>query len=679
MPSSRQRLRQAPALHAVGSPIVLLGALVLLAAAATAQDTTLTAAIAAAHHDDADLIVVFDRTTSDVEDSGLTHVVNHRLVKVLTDKGALELRTQRFDYDPASQLIEVRRARVHRHDGTVVELDPATAVDTEQPMHAIYWGARMLVLPVPRLEVGDAVEVETYRKGFIIALLGDQAAGEGTTGTDTDDDARYIPPMRGHWYDVQVFADRHPMVEKTVTVRLPRDKPLQYRTYHQAVHTEVTHGDTWRQHRFWREDCPPLPSEWHRADPQDFAAKVVMATVDDWQTKSRWFWDVNQHQFDSTPEIDALVREVTRGLKTDEAKVHALNHWAAQYIRYSGLNMGAGEGYVLHPGDMVFRERIGVCKDIAGMAITLCRAAGYEVYPAMTMAGSRVESIPADQFNHCVGAWKKPDGTWHMLDPTWIPFSRYDWSRSEGEQHYVIGTPWGEDLAMIRAYAPAENDLTIEVRGKLSSDGTLAGRIVLQGEGAADTRLRRTLGQGRRDGVERGLRAWLASLAPGAELVRWTSSDPEDWGKPLRLEVEVSAPGFATVGRRTCTWKPAGLTLALAGYGGAVRLADPPHLDEEREAPAMFWWAQQLTIDEQIEVPRGWSPRLTAEAWQAGGDDAFATCDLAAAVDGRKVRHGGTFAFARRQVPTDQWPAFRAAVNTLRDAGEVRLAAWKED
>ena len=126
---------------------------------------------------------------------------------------------------------------------------------------------------------------------------------------------------------------------------------------------------------------------------------------------------------------------------------------------------------------MILRERSGVCKDIAGMAITLCRAAGYEVYPAMTMAGARVDRVPADQFNHCVGAWKQPDGTWHLLDPTWVPFSRYDWSRMEGQQEYVIGTPWGEDLASVRVFTGDENRLTLTVRGKLDADGTLHGTL----------------------------------------------------------------------------------------------------------------------------------------------------------------------------------------------------------
>lgn len=42
---------------------------------------------------------------------------------------------------------------------------------------------------------------------------------------------------------------------------------------------------------------------------------------------------------------------------------------------------------------MNYTDRCGVCKDIAGTLISFLRMAGFEAYPAMTMAGSRVESI----------------------------------------------------------------------------------------------------------------------------------------------------------------------------------------------------------------------------------------------------------------------------------------------
>jgi transglutaminase-like putative cysteine protease len=155
-----------------------------------------------------------------------------------------------------------------------------------------------------------------------------------------------------------------------------------------------------------------------------------MATAMSWEAKSRWFFDVNSDQFEVTPAIQEKVDEILKdqGLTRadEERKAKALLHWVAQNIRYSGQTMGEGEGFTLHTGDMIFEQRSGVCKDIAGMLVTMMRAAGMDSYAAMTMAGSRIDEVPADQFNHCVTALKLEDGTFRMYDPTWVPFNN-DW------------------------------------------------------------------------------------------------------------------------------------------------------------------------------------------------------------------------------------------------------------
>ena len=49
-----------------------------------------------------------------------------------------------------------------------------------------------------RLEPGDALELETYRKGFMIAYLGQEEAPGVVEAHDEVNESRYIPPMRGH-------------------------------------------------------------------------------------------------------------------------------------------------------------------------------------------------------------------------------------------------------------------------------------------------------------------------------------------------------------------------------------------------------------------------------------------------------------------------------------------------
>ena len=141
--------------------------------------------INAADYPGANVVVVFDSTFSDVQETGLTYVNMHRLYKVMTPAGALQLSVVKIDYDPLSAYVDIKKVVVHKggeagkqgsmeageHGGMEVT---APVLDYPAPARAIYWGAREKMIEVGRLEPGDAVEVWLFRKGFTYALLGDE-------------------------------------------------------------------------------------------------------------------------------------------------------------------------------------------------------------------------------------------------------------------------------------------------------------------------------------------------------------------------------------------------------------------------------------------------------------------------------------------------------------------------
>ncbi len=295
--------------------------------------------------------------------------------------------------------------------------------------------------------------------------------------------------MPGEYFDIVLFADEVPIVEKRYVLVLPAGKRLHSEIYNGPLYSGTSYDEEATEYAWWGLDLPARVHEPSQPDGSDIVAKVVMATVESWEAKSRWFFDVNRNQFEVTQEIDAKVDEILRDAgvsnASDERKAETLVHWVAQNIRYSGQTMGEGEGFTLHPGSMIFEQRSGVCKDIAGMLITMMRAADLPSFAAMTMAGSRIEDVPADQFNHCVCALRRDDGTFEMYDPTWVPYNNDIWSLLETEQHYLVGTPEGESLSRIRYSPPEESPLRISHEAKLGDDGTLEGTFKLAGFGRA--------------------------------------------------------------------------------------------------------------------------------------------------------------------------------------------------
>lgn len=616
------------------------------------------AALAGAEKDDfedADRVALFDHTLVEMEETGLSHRYEHRLVKVMNGDGAKALRAIRFDYDPASNMIEIVAARVHRADSTYVDVDPAALVDATAPARMIYWGGRMVVLPLPPLEPGDGLETITYKKGFQIAYL---AEGD-------EDDERYIPPMRGHFYDVVHFQDALPIVEKSYVVRVPKGKPLQYSIYNEEVMSSLTFGEEHFVYKFWKKDVPAYVQEPRMWDVPDFVPKVVMATVADWPEKSRWFYGVNEDRdiFASNPAIDAKVREITKGLKTDDEKIAALLHWVAQNIRYSGLNMGEGEGYTLHPSTMTFEDRCGVCKDIAGMLVTMLRVAGYPTFAAMTMAGSRVEAIPADQFNHCVVALEKEDGSFLMLDPTWAPWYNTVWSRWEGEQHYVIGTPDGEELMMIPAFAAEDNLVVVKSDASIDKGGNLTGTLIVTGKGTGDGRLRQARADHSKRGVRPYVEGWLGAVSERAEIVKYSFTDHRDFSIDTSLRIEYRVPGYAEVKGDEIAFRPPGLRF-VAENERLSNLARVPDSDE-RVNGVFIYGPQRIRLEETVRLPGGFEAEAPEKVKMK---EEFADADLSWAAKGSQLVLNGSWALLDRQFDIE---GYRGVVKVQREIEKV--------
>ncbi|MDP4290951.1 MAG: DUF3857 and transglutaminase domain-containing protein [Bacteroidota bacterium] len=485
------------------------------------------------------VLMVFDSTRVDVQETGLSFYNMHYLYKVLTPHGALDLNVVKIDYDPLSAYVEIKKAVIYRKNGTVENLDITKTLDYPAPARAIYWGAREKMLGVGRLEPGDALEVSLFRKGFTYALL------------QADDDDKYIPPMRGHFYDIVEFWNSNPVLSKVYQVTVPKNKPLQYEFYNGACTSKLEfHGER-MTYSFTLNNIRPIAMEPRQVALSDIAPKLLLSTSPDWKAKSLWFYKVNEDfgSFNATPEIMAKVNEILTGADTEMDSISKLTHWCADNIRYSGISMGPGEGYTLHKGSMTYLDRCGVCKDKAGMLITMLRAAGFESYPAMTMAGSRIDYIPADQFNHSVAVVKLHNGKYKMLDPTWVPFLRELWSSAEQQQGYLMGVPEGADLLYTPVSKASDHFFRITGTSEIKTDGSLEGDLTVTAEGQSDAAIRRYFTSSVKSDWKSNIERELLRVAPQAQMIALDyGKDPYDYmAGPITLKIKYRIPDYAVV------------------------------------------------------------------------------------------------------------------------------------
>jgi hypothetical protein len=629
---------------------VFLLIIVLLAfLPAPAQDDLqrqLAAAGGAKEYPGSPYLLVFDRTAVRVEESGLSHVDREVFYKVLNPEGAKTLQSLTFGYDPLSAYVEVREMKIIRAAGGV-ETVPLSAVrDYPAPARAIYWGAREIIIQAGRLEPGDGLWVKTYQKGFTYALLG------------AAEDDKYTPPMKGHFYDIVPFYANVPVRVKSYQLNAPLTKKLQYEMYNgQARHFVHRQGD--QAVYFWEvKDIQPFKAEADMVDVSDVAPKLLLSTSPDWQAKSLWFYKVNEDygSFEFDKEIKDKVDEIVRGSKDDWEKISRLTHWVAEEIRYSGISMGPGEGYTLHKGAMTFRDRCGVCKDKAGMLITMLRAAGFVSYPAMTMAGSRIDRIPADQFNHSV-TLVKVDGLYHLLDPTWVPGVRELWSSAEQQQEYLMGVPEGADLQSTPLSPPEKHFIRYRLDSVIKADGTLSGRVEVTAEGQSDSGLRRVFTRFPLHLWPNELQKEFFRLHPDIRISNLVFPDPYDISKPMRIAFQVQIPGYLKKGAQAAWVRPLSAFLPFQSVLAFLRLDTTL---TERKYPFRLRSSQQVEIIENMKIPGLGQPLTLPSLQNVSGSGAD--------FSGKVSRQGGNLSLQSKLVlkkricQPEDWDSVRRSV-----------------
>ena len=414
----------------------------------------------------------------------------------------------------------------------------------------------------------------------------------------------------------------------------------------------------------------PFRREPNMVDLYDAAPKLMMSTTPDWKEKSRWFYGVNEDygSFTAIPEAQKKVDELIRGKKTELEKVAVLTHWVADNIRYAGISMGKGEGFTLHNLKMNYTDRCGVCKDIAGTLIAFLRMAGFEAFPAMTMAGSRVETIPADHFNHCVAVVKLSDGTMMPLDPTWVPFCRELWSSAEQQQNYLPGTPEGTDLCITPISAPENHYVRIQANNVLDDKGTLKGSFTIEAEGQSDSNIRRIFTTGFQSEWKNALERQLLNVSPKARLegVDYGRS-PKDYQRaPIRMTFRYEIPDYALKSDQgVLIFKPFVLNNLYTQVLSYLRI--DTNL-EERKYGFKDACSRLVELEETLRIPSGYQLLGGEKLEILDGPGAGFTGYLGQ--DGNRLQLKTSLRLKKRVYEASDWDSFRKAVNAAKKCGE---------
>jgi transglutaminase-like putative cysteine protease len=476
----------------------------------------------------ADDVLVDDYIVTEYQADGTAETYDDTFVKVLTEKGKEDNKTLTRHFTLPYSTASFKLVQVIKADGRVIPIDvdkqSRVMVDRSQMGANIYNpNSKVLSVTLPELDIGDMVRYVSYSN-------------------------LVKPRVPNTWSDYQVLEYTSPIQRFVYEVRGPKSLPLKSIALKAEVPGTVEYKaaeqDGTETHTWTVTDVPRMYTEPNMPPLYTVVQRLLVSTIPDWETISRWYWNLSEPHFACTPAITEKTRELIAGIDDREERIRAIFKFVSQEVRYMGITVEKdAPGYEPHDVALTFENRHGVCRDKAALLVAMLREAGFKAYPVLIHNGPKKdEEVPQPYFNHAVSAVENDDGSYILMDST-DENTKDMFPAYLSNQSYLVAKPEGDRLRTSPIVPARKNMMLIETRCRVDDKGGLTGESTLQFEGINDNAYRGYFSRIEPAERRRYFEGVVKRVAAGARLTRIeiTPKDMMDTDTPLGVQLEFAA------------------------------------------------------------------------------------------------------------------------------------------
>jgi transglutaminase-like putative cysteine protease len=388
----------------------------------------------------------------------------------------------------------------------------------------MYTSTRTFYVRFPRLSPGDIVELR-YRV----------------------EDVTLRNEIADYFGEIEYLQSDEPIVSSEYILIAPKAKKLNvFVSSLSGLKRETSESGEQSIMRFVASDVPPLSPEPSMPPWSEVLAHVHVSTFKTWDEVGVFYWGLAKDQLDVDDEVRKKVRELTKGLKDDAAKVKAIYRYATE-LRYVALEFGI-EGIRPRRASQTMARGWGDCKDKATVIVTMLREIGIPATIVLVRTQMRggMESEPASlaPFDHAIAYVPSLDlyldGTAEHTGSTELP--------AMDRAAFALQVNEGKAKLVRLPQAPPEaSSMKRQIDVTLAADGTaqLATDTTVSGVFAPEWRMRYLAEGTRNDRLTRDLASDFGpvELAQGKGSVDASDMDNEE--EPVRVRAKAKATSFA--------------------------------------------------------------------------------------------------------------------------------------
>ncbi len=553
-------------------------------------------------------------------------------IRILAEAGVKAFALLHFTYTSANETVDLDYVRVRKPDGTAVKTpdynvqDMPADVSRSAPM---YSDVHEKHVAVKGLSVGDVLEyLVRYR------VIKPEVPGQ-------------------FWYE-DSFTKEAIVKDETLELNVPADKYV--KVVSPDFKPEIKEAGGRRIYHWTHSNLHVKekdPNEIPRRVPPNPSVQVT--TFASWEDIGRWYGGLQKEPLEVTPAIQAKAAELTKGLKFDDDKIHALYNFVSLNFHYIGLDFGIGR-YQPHPADDVLGNGYGDCKDKHTLLASLLKAEGIDAWPALIHASRKLDpDVPSPaQFNHVITVVPRV-GRLIWLDTT-PEVSPYEFLLNvlRDKQALVIPTNKPPTLMKTPADPPFPMEQEFSMQGKLSADGTFSGHAEQSYRGDTEVLLREAFRRISQSQYKEMVQRFSYGLNFGGDVSNVIVSPPDDLDKPFEISYDYVRKNYGD-------WEHHQITPPLPPMGVEVT---KDSREKKPEEPYLLGSHGKLIYRSRMELPPGYS--MTAPA-NLNLVEPFAEYHSTNVLEDGVLTTNRRLQVKKAEVPLDDWDEFRKFGKAIGD------------
>lgn len=244
-------------------------------------------------------------------------------------------------------------------------------------------------------------------------------------------------------------------------------------------------------------------------DNYDMYAWIMMSSLSDWTTVSDWYLDKTYRRLEPNYEVRAITDSIVTTAMTDKEKIITIYNYITKEINYSFVSFLNSNFIPKRPG-ATCSAKIGDCKDVASLMISMLRHVGIESYYVLvkTRNFTALEPVPSMWFDHVIVGYIL-DGKMQYMDLTTDFYPYYSVHEGDADA-WALLIKEGSDMAFrlpndhlnpnkslfdVEINAQFNADRSVDLEVKTESTGVVGGSLRERLHGMTEEERRRFINQ----------------------------------------------------------------------------------------------------------------------------------------------------------------------------------------